>query len=117
MQLLTLDGSGLKQYMHLQDMVVVTEGKGAAVAPKPAKGSGKVVKMATRSDAHTFELRDCGAQGYMLQAGCRWFTMAEADKHWMETRKGTDLGSESFDILDLFKLHIKRLEAAKKESK
>lgn len=115
MQLLTLDGGGLKQYVHLQDMSVVTEGKVAAVAPKPVKGSGKVVKTATRSDAYTFELRDCGAEGYMLQAGCRWFTMAEAAKHWEETRKGTDLGHETFDILRLFHLHIGRLNAAKKK--
>lgn len=115
MQLLTLDGGGLKQYVHLQDVTVVTEGKGAAVAPKPVKGSGKVVKTATRSDAHTFELRDCGAQGYMLQASCRWFTMAEAAVHWEETRKGTDLGNETFDILYLFNKHIDRLNAAKKK--
>lgn len=115
MQLLTLDGGGLKQYVHLQDVTVVTEGKGAAVAPKPVKGAGKVVKTATRSDAYTFELRDCGAEGYMLQAGCRWFTMAEAAKHWEETRKGTDLGHETLDILYLFNKHIDRLNAAKKK--
>lgn len=115
MQLLTLDGGGRRQYVHLQDMSVVTEGKGAAVAPKPAKGAGKVIKTATRSDAYTFELRDCGAAGYMLQAGCRWFTMAEAYKHWEETRKGTDLGNETFDILRLFNVHIDRLNAAKKK--
>ena len=115
MQLLTLDGGGLKQYVHLQDMSVVTEGKGAAVVPKPIKGSGKLVKTATRSDAYTFELRDCDAAGYMLQAGCRWFTMAEAAKHWEETRKGTDLGNETFDILYLFNKHIDRLNAAKKK--
>ena len=115
MQLLTLDGGGLKQYVHLQDLSVVTEGKGAAVKPKPVKGSGKLVKTATRSDAYTFELRDCDAAGYMLQAGCRWFTMAEAAKHWEETRKGTDLGNETFDILYLFNKHIDRLNAAKKK--
>lgn len=115
MQLLTLDGGGVKQYVHLQAMTVVTEGKGAAVAPKPARGAGKVIKTATRSDAYTFELRDCGAAGYMLQAGCRWFTMAEAYKHWEETRKGTDLGNETFDILRLFNVHIDRLNAAKKK--
>lgn len=115
MQLLTLDGGGPTQYVHLQDLSVVTEGKGAAVAPKPPKGAGKVVKTATRSDAYTFELRDCGAEGYMLQAGCRWFTMAEADKHWRETRNGTDLGNETFDILYLFNKHIDRLNAAKKK--
>lgn len=115
MQLLTLDGGGLKQYVHLQDITVVTEGKGAAVAPKPVKGSGKVVKTATRSDAYTFELRDCGAEGYMLQAGCRWFTMTEAHRHWVATRIGTDLGHETFDILQLFNLHIDRLNAAKKK--
>jgi hypothetical protein len=30
MQVLTLDGGGRKQFVHLQDMSVVTEGKGAA---------------------------------------------------------------------------------------
>lgn len=114
MQLLTLDGHGLKLYVNLQDMSVVTEGRGTAVEPKPVKGSGKPVKTATRSDGYDFVLQDCGPAGYYVMAGCRWFSMAKAEKHWQDTRKGTDLGDETFDILDMFKHHIDRLNAKKK---
>ena len=115
MQRLVTEGTGKCQYILLEDMVLVVEGSGAVAKPRPKSGSGKTIKTASRSDGHSFFLKDCGEHGYMLEAGCRWFTMTEAEKHWTETRLGTDLGNETFDILRLFKVHITRLEAAKKK--
>lgn len=114
MQRLVTEGTGRCQYILLEDMVLVVEGSGAVTKPRPKSGSGKTIKMASRSDGHSFFLKDCGEHGYMLEAGCRWFTMTEAEKHWTETRKGTDLGQETLDILYLFNKHIDRLNAAKK---
>jgi hypothetical protein len=116
-KMVALNGTekGTEQWMQFSQISLLVPGTGDVIAPAPKKGTGTLRKTATRSDGHDFKLMDCGKAGYYVEAGCRWFTMADADKHWMETRKGTDLGSESFDILDLFKLHIKRLEAAKKK--
>lgn len=115
MQLLVTEGTGKRQYIRLEDMVLVIPGSGDVARPKPKSGSGKTIKSASRSDGFMFLLKDCGEDGYLMEAGCRWFTMAEAEKHWTETRLGTDLGNETFDILRLFNGHIVRLEAAKKK--
>lgn len=115
MEVVTQEGRGTTQYVSLVDLSLVVEGKGDAVAFKPKKGTGKPVKTATRSDDYDFVLQDCGPAGYYVEAGCRWFTMAEAEKHWQDTRKGTDLGDETFDILNMFKRHIDRLNAKKKK--
>jgi len=37
--------------------------------------------------------------GPRIIAGCRYFTFAEAEKHWRETRGGTPLGDESLAIV------------------
>lgn len=113
MQVITLEERGLKQYVALADLSLVVEGKGEPVLPKPKRGSGTAIKTAARSDSYNFILRDCGASGYYVEAGCRWFSMAEAEEHWQNTRKGTDLGAETLDILELFKSHIRRIAAAK----
>lgn len=115
MQMLVTEGTGKRQYIRLEDMVLVIPGSGDVARPKPKSGSGKTIKSASRSDGFTFLLKDCGEDGYLMEAGCRWFTMAEAEKHWTETRLGTDLGNETFDILRLFNEHIIRLEAKKKK--
>lgn len=114
MEVITQKLRGHKQYVFMHNLSVVVEGKGDVVAPKPKKGTGKPVKTATRSDDYDFVLQDCSPAGYYVEAGCRWFTMAEAEKHWQDTRKGTDLGDETFDILNMFKRHITRLDAKKK---
>ncbi len=66
------------------------------------------VKMINRSDNYTFTLFRCDDSVWRLIAGCRYFTMEEAEKHWLATRAGTLLGDETMDILDLFKKHIAR---------
>ena len=39
-------------------------------------------------------------EGVRLKAGCRNFKIAEAIKHWQETRAGTPLGDESFILIN-----------------
>jgi hypothetical protein len=41
-----------------------------------------------------------------LTAGCRFFTMQEANDHWIKTRSGTKLGRETMDMLTYFKTYI-----------
>ncbi len=49
-------------------------------------------------------------------AGCRDFSMAEARKHWNETRKGTPLGDETTAILDCLEAMARARGLIKKES-
>lgn len=69
------------------------------------------VKTASRSDGHIFSLWDCMDGKWRVQAGCRWFTLPEAWRHWTTARDNTPLGEETFDILVAFEHHITRLEA------
>ena len=69
-----------------------------------------LARRATRSDGYEFFLWRTDA-GFRVKAGCRFFTMDEAWRHWEETRGGSPLGDESHDILTMFELHIKRVEA------
>lgn len=65
------------------------------------------VKECTRTDGYRFLLLDTSA-GWRVQAGCRFFSMEEAWRHWEARRAGTDLGDETFDILVLFEHQIER---------
>ena len=69
-----------------------------------------LARRATRSDGYEFFLWRTDA-GFRVKAGCRFFTMDEAWRHWEETRGGSPLGDESHDILTMFELHIQRVEA------
>jgi hypothetical protein len=72
-----------------------------------------VVKFASRSDGYQFTLFPCADGVWRLTAGCRYFTMEQAWKHWTTTRVGKDLGEETLDILVLFEHHIDRVDAAR----
>jgi hypothetical protein len=53
-----------------------------------------------RSDGYQFMLmRLTGERTPMVRAGCRWFSLPNAKRHWEATRSGTQLGNESLDIL------------------
>jgi hypothetical protein len=67
------------------------------------------VKEVTRSDGYRFQMFDCEDGQFRILAGCRWFTLPEARRHWTATRDGTPLGEETFDILVLFERHVERL--------
>ena len=70
------------------------------------------VKECTRSDGYLFRLLDCDV-GWRVSAGCRFFTLEEAWRHWGHgVRANTRLGEESEDILILFEHHIERLKAS-----
>ena len=69
-----------------------------------------LARRATRSDGYEFFLWRTDA-GFRVKAGCRFFTMDEAWRHWEKTRGGSPLGDESHDILTMFELHIQRVEA------
>ena len=64
-------------------------------------------RRATRADGYEFFLWLTDA-GWRVKAGCRFFDMDEAWRHWEGTRGGTALGDESLDILTMFELHIQR---------
>ena len=68
-----------------------------------------LLRRATRADGYEFILWQC-QEGFFISAGCRWFTMDEARRHWTATRAGTPLGDESLDILDFFAAAITRTE-------
>ena len=52
-----------------------------------------------RSDGYRF-LAYKTANGMMIRAGCRYFSVKEARKHWRTTRKDTLLGAESLALVD-----------------
>ena len=52
-----------------------------------------------RSDGYQFLLFKEENGELMLRAGCRYFTIADARKHWTNTRNGTQLGNESFCLV------------------
>ena len=66
-----------------------------------------ILRRAIRSDGYEFFLWQC-EDGFYVNAGCRFFGMAEARAHWTATRAGTPLGDETQDILDMFEKAIQR---------
>ncbi len=64
-------------------------------------GDQWVIRGPVRSDGYAFFLqRLTGEPEPMVKAGCRYFAMSQARKHWQLTRAGTPLGDETFAILD-----------------
>jgi carbonic anhydrase/acetyltransferase-like protein (isoleucine patch superfamily) len=67
----------------------------------------KTPPRASRSDGYDF-IYVPDKDGIMrVIAGCRYFTMEEARKHWEKTRGGTPLGDETMDILDFLEKRVK----------
>ncbi len=63
-------------------------------------GEQWIIQGATRSDGHAFMLQKLtGDKEPIVRAGCRRFTLAQAQKHWQETRKGTPLFTETEIII------------------
>ncbi len=59
-------------------------------------GKQWIIHGATRSDGYAFFLqRLTNDKEPMVKAGCRYFTLAKAQKHWTETRGETPLGQET----------------------
>lgn len=70
-----------------------------------------LARRATRSDGYEFLLLDTSV-GWRVLAGCRFFDIDGAWRHWEATRGGTALGDESLDILTMFSLHLDRVEGS-----
>jgi len=59
-------------------------------------GGQWIIQGQTRSDGYPFFLQKLtGDKEPMVKAGCRLFTVEEAQKHWTATRGGTPLGEET----------------------
>jgi hypothetical protein len=59
-------------------------------------GSQWIIQGQTRSDGYPFFLQKLtDDKEPMVKAGCRLFTVKEAQKHWTATRGGTPLGEET----------------------
>ena len=60
-----------------------------------------VIQGATRSDGYAFFLQKLKDDAEpMVKAGCRYLTLADARQHWQDTRADTQLGNETFAIID-----------------
>ena len=81
-----------------------TEYKGVAL------GRCGAVAQAKRSDMYNFQLIHCADGKWRVMAGCRWFTLRQAWKHWEDTRRHTDLGEETYDILVMFEHQAARMD-------
>ena len=63
-------------------------------------GEQWVIQGAHRSDGYPFFLQKLtGDAEPMVKAGCRHFTLAQAQKHWEKTRAGTALLKETENIV------------------
>lgn len=60
---------------------------------------------ASRSDGYLFVCCQDKSKAVIIIAGCRYFTIPQARKHWRKTRGGTRLGSESLALVD----HLERM--------
>lgn len=57
----------------------------------------------TRSDGYVFTIAPDEHNVLVICAGCRYFTLGEAHRHWERTRAGTPLGRETMVILDVLR--------------
>ncbi len=74
---------------------------------------GAPLRRALRADGYEFYLWPT-ANGWRVQAGCRFFTYEEAWAHWCgpnAERLNTPLGNETQDILVMFSCALDRVEA------
>jgi uncharacterized protein YjbI with pentapeptide repeats len=63
-------------------------------------GDQWVVQGSARSDGWHFMLTSFTGEPVKVRAGCRNLTLAKAREHWTATRGGTDLGRETFMIIN-----------------
>jgi uncharacterized protein YjbI with pentapeptide repeats len=74
--------------------------RGAHLRGADLSGAG-IIDCGQRSDGYQFFIHVTAKDQPMLIAGCRYFTLSEARKHWDKTRPtGQRLGDESRAMLD-----------------
>jgi hypothetical protein len=61
-------------------------------------GGADLLSIGNRSDGYTFYAQIRDGKIWII-AGCRYFEITDAAKHWKSTRGGTQLGSESLQLL------------------
>ena len=60
-----------------------------------------VIQGPSRADGYPFFLQKLtGDSEPMVKAGCRYFTLEQANAHWQSTRGGTPLGDETQIIIE-----------------
>lgn len=99
-----LHGAELMDVNFSKTNLTGTEYKGVAL------GRCGAVAQAKRSDMYNFQLMHCADGKWRVMAGCRWFTLPQAWKHWENTRRNTDLGEETYDILVMFEHQAARMD-------
>jgi hypothetical protein len=76
-------------------------------------GEQWIIQGQTRSDGYAFFLQRLNADAEpMIKAGCRYFTIEQAQKHWETTRKGQKLLEETRAIVRAMvdTMHIRGLK-------
>ena len=74
--------------------------RGANLSRANLRGAG-IIDCGQRSDGYQFFIHATARDQPMLIAGCRYFTLEQARKHWAKTRpEGERLGDESRALLD-----------------
>lgn len=71
---------------------------GADLSGAKLSGADHIIDLGQRSDGYQFYAQIKDGRIWIL-AGCRYFEMKDAVKHWKETRSGTKLGNESQQFL------------------
>jgi uncharacterized protein YjbI with pentapeptide repeats len=99
-----LHGAELMDVNFSKTNLTGTKYKGVAL------GRCGAVAQAKRSDMYNFQLMHCADGKWRVMAGCRWFTLPQAWKHWENTRRNTDLGEETYDILVMFEHQAARMD-------
>ena len=62
-------------------------------------GGAWIIQGATRADGYSFLLTNLPGEGVRVKAGCRNFSIEEAERHWKKTRGYTPLGRETALII------------------
>lgn len=62
-------------------------------------GGAWIIQGATRADGYAFLLTNLPGEGVRVKAGCRDFSIEEAERHWRDTRGYTPLGRETAVII------------------
>lgn len=68
--------------------------------------TGAPLSLVRRSDGYEFRAWNTD-HGWRIIAGCRFFSLSEATRHWRATRGGTPLGDETMAILTYFRAMIR----------
>ena len=70
-------------------------------------GARGIVRIGPSSDGYEFyAVKRDGI--IWIKAGCRWFTVDDAEEHWSKTRGGTELGFERLRFVEFLRLQAEK---------